>query len=139
MTHSAPSRLLALRAQWYAFAALLLACARRISLRQRAGSHEAWGQADLLEVWVRTALSQLTWQLRAIDACGTPLSPEEEDALRHLKSIAYGLLMLALFLQYLKGKCVRGRAGMRVGALGETAGVAAPPRLADPPGYLDSS
>lgn len=66
----------------------------------------------MLELWVRSALAQLSWHIHALDALEETLSPEEEEARLHLSAVAYSLLILALFLQYLKLTSVRRAGGL---------------------------
>ena len=101
------SRILALHADWRMLGMLFIVFARRILRLQEAGNCEAWHRADQLELWVRSALIQCTWQLRTIHSSDLDLSAEEQDAFDHLKTIAVMLAALALYLQYLKGKCIR--------------------------------
>ena len=110
MNKSGPSSIQALHRQWHAFALLLIACAQNVSRAQESRRRQAWVQADMLELWVRSGLAQLTWQIHGLDALEETLSPEDEEARLHLSAVAYSLLMLALFLQYLKLTSVR-RAG----------------------------
>lgn len=75
--------------------------ARHILCLQRLGAGDGLHKAELLEAWLYAALTDLSAQIAAVPT-GAHLSPEDDRALSHLKSIYISLMLVALLVSQLK-------------------------------------
>ena len=85
-----------LAAHWQAVVVMLVLVGRRISAGKKLGSHEAYTQAEQMELWSRAALACLSQQLTVLEQAPAPDSPEEQRARAHLSTLMICLMGLAM-------------------------------------------
>ena len=103
MTHDkTPTAIQALVLQWQAIANFLVNFGRRFERLRRAGNQDALRQVEELELMTRAALVPLNRQVNALMDRHGKLSPEDEDALKHLQAITLSLLTLAMLAMQMR-------------------------------------
>ena len=85
-----------LAAHWQAVVVMLVLVGRRISAGKKLGHHEAYAQAEQMELWSRAALGALSQQLKGLEAAPAPDTTEEQRARAHLSTLMICLMGLAM-------------------------------------------
>ena len=85
-----------LAAHWQVVVVMLVLVGRKISAGKKLGSHEAYSQAEHMELWSRAALGALSQQLTVLEDRPAPDAPEEQRARAHLSTLMICLIGLAM-------------------------------------------
>ena len=102
MTEHTSTLLPRLAAQWRLFGLMATAFARKILHADRRGARGTQAQAEMLEVCICAALVTLNQKIRCAQEMSAPRTPEENDAILRLQTIAVSLLRLVLLLRWLR-------------------------------------
>ena len=85
-----------LAAHWQAVVLMLVLVGRKISAGKKLGHHEAYAQAEQMELWSRAALGALSQQLTVLEDRPAPDTPGEQCARAHLSTLMICLIGLAM-------------------------------------------
>ena len=126
-------------AQWRAIVLMLILVGRRISDGKKQGNHEAYAQAEMMELWSRAALGALTQQLQVLEDVPHPDAPEDQQARAYLTVATVILLGLAMLAAKMKSelKALSGGASMPVSFAMDMRN-AQSPAMSCTPAFLDS-